>query len=254
MGFFSGDSGSVEVQPQAPWQRKGIKQLLGLLGTTPDIPTRQISGMSDVERAGQGQLMDFVSGRAARDPSTSPYYRSMQQASMAEENRGADIMRRRAQLGGGFRSSDAGRAEGLFRTEMANQRLGLLGQMLEQQWARDNPLARAMAASQYGGISRILEQQQQDAVLNALMQQIAFPYQTQAPIAQSLMGHQPTMYMTQPEQSGFGSLMPLLGGAGGAIAGGILGAPFGPLGIGLGASMGANVGGNLGGAAGNAWG
>lgn len=239
MGFFSGDSGSVEVQPQAPWQRKGIKKLLGMLDTTPDIPTRQISGMSDVERAGQGQLMDFVSGRAARDPSTSPYYRSMQQASMAEENRGADIMRRRAQLGGGFRSSDAGRAEGLFRTEMANQRLGLLGQMLEQQWARDNELTRAMAASQYGGISRILEQQQQDAVLSALMQEILFPYQTQAPIAQSLMGHQPTTYMTGGERSGLGSALPLIGAIGGGAIG-LAGGPIGAVqGLGIGAGLGA---------------
>ena len=156
MGFFSSDESKIEEYPQKPWQKQGINKLRELLGAVPDIPARGIAGMSDIEQAGQGQLMRFVSGEAGRDLSQSPYYQSMQRASMAEEQRGADIMRRRSQLGGGFRSSGAQGAEGRYRADMANQRLGLLGQLLEQQWARDNPLTRAAAASQYGAMPRAL--------------------------------------------------------------------------------------------------
>lgn len=254
MGFFSGDSGSVEVIPQTGWQRKGIGYLKGLLGTTPDLPTRQVAGMSEAEQQGQGILMKVLSGQSFQDPRTSPLYEGLRAESISNENRNADILRRRAQLGGGFNSSASFGAEAQLRNQASNQRLTLLGGLYNQERNRDNSYTRMAAASQYGALPRMLEQMQQEAVFQQEMQQQMFPYTQGSSIAQALMSHQPTMYMTEPEQSGFGGMLPFLGTAGGAIAGGILGAPFGPAGIAIGAGMGAGIGGQVGGAAGNAWG
>lgn len=205
--FFSPKESELEVIPKTPAQKQGTQVLRRLIGSTPTIPTRDIAGMSGIEQAGMDQLAKFVSGGAYQDPRYGPAYESFRAESRAEENRGADVMRRRAQLGGALGSSSAGRAEGLMRADMSTRRLGVLGQMLQQERARDNPLTRAMAASEYGGLGRLLEQAGMDSEFQAALKQIMFPYQMQAPIAQSLMSHQQPMYATQPQRSGFAEVL-----------------------------------------------
>jgi len=191
--------------------------------------------------------MGILAGEAFQDPRTSPLYQGLRAESMAQEQAGADQLRRRAQLGGAAMSSGAFGAESRYRQGMANSRLSQLGQLYEAERARDNPYTRMAAASQYGQLPRVLEQAQMAAQYDSQLANIMFPYTEQANVASALMGHSPNMYQKAGSSSGFGSMLPLLGAGGGALAGFALG---GPLGLAIGAVAGSSVGG----AAGQAWG
>lgn len=219
MGFFSGSKPKVKEYPQTDWQKSGIDFLRSLLEG--EAPLQQVAGLSPIEQMGQSQLQDFVSGGSFRDPLTSQYYQGMRGQLGMEEAAAVDALRRRSQMGGALNASPSYEAEGRTREGYANQRMSLLGQLYNLESARDNPLTRAQAAMSLGSVPRLLEQAQ----LDALMQQSMFPYQTQAPIAQSLMEHQPTLYMQPGSQSGLsqglgyaGGLTSILGGL--AMAGG----------------------------------
>ena len=254
MGFFGGSDSSIDVVPQSAWQKQGISFLKGLVNQTPELPTQGIAGMSQAEQLGQGQLMGILAGEAFQDPRTSPLYQGLRAESMAQEQAGADQLRRRAQLGGAAMSSGAFGAESRYRQGMANSRLSQLGQLYAAERARDNPYTRMAAASQYGQLPRALEQAQMDAQHQSQLANMMFPYTEQANIASALMGHSPNMYQKAGSSSTFGSMLPILGMAAGAALGGGLIGP-GLLGGGLvGGGIGALGGSMLGGTMGQAWG
>ena len=227
MGFFSSESGGVEEYPQRKWQKEGISYLQKLLRKTVDIPTQQVAGMTDTEKAAQSQLASFVSGDSFEDPATSKYWQGMRDQMTREEQSGVAELRRRSQLGGMFNSGPSFRAEGDYRANMANQRNTLLGSLYNQERQRDNPFTRAQAGMAFGGLPRQFEQMGFDASQQSALANIMFPYQTQANIANTLMAHQPNTYMSAPQQSGFSQMMgivsPLVQMAGGIGMGGAAG-------------------------------
>jgi hypothetical protein len=87
--------------------------------------------------------------------------------------------------------------------------------------AEDKDTAAKLAqVQQYGGLPRQLEQAQQSSDWQAQLQQLLFPYQTQAPILQNLLGQQ--MYSYQPAAQQTSPWAGLMGaGAGALLTGGI---------------------------------
>jgi len=238
LGLASGKDSSVQNVGQSAWQKQAIGFLRSLVSETPTLPTQEIAGMSQAEQLGQGQLMGIMSGEAFQDPRTSPAYKGFRAESMAQEQAGADQLRRRAQLGGAAMSSGAFGAESRYRQGMANSRLSQLGQLYESERARDNPYTRMAAATQYGALPRQLEQAALTSQYQSQLQQALFPYTQQAAIAEGLMGHEPTRYMEPGEPSILSQLMPLLLGAGGFAVGGPAGGMAGAqIGGALGSSM-----------------
>jgi len=218
----SGGSNPINEYPQKGWQRAGIQELRNLLNMNPDVPVQQIAPMSAAERAGQSSLADILSGAAFQDPTTSPLYAAFRNESYGQEARGVDLLRRRGQLAGAGQSSGSFGAEGAYRGDMANDRLGFLAQLYEQERARDNPYTRAAAAQQFGALPRQIEQAGLDAQQEAsMLSNLTIPYQWKSSIAQSLMGHQPTLWAQQPTPDS-GGLGGLLGGLG-DLLGGIFG-------------------------------
>jgi len=234
---FSSRSGSgsnpYDEVPQKGWQKAGIQELRNLLNRNPDVPVQQIAPMSAAERAGQSSLADILSGAAFQDPTTSPLYAAFRNESYGQEARGVDLLRRRGQLAGAGQSSGSFGAEGAYRGDMANDRLGFLAQLYEKERDRDNPYTRAAAAQQFGALPRQIEQAGMDAQQAAsMLNDLVIPYQWKSSIAQELMKHQPTLYH-QPQTAssgGAGLLGGILGlasmfipgaGAGAGAAGGV---------------------------------
>jgi len=161
--------------------------LKSLMGRQVDFPTRPVPSLTDTEQAGQGELAKFVAGRAFQDPGEGRYYEGFRRASKAEEEDAVGALRRRSQLGGAFYSSPSVRAEGDLRADFANNRLMQLGALYDAERARDNPLTRTAAAAQYGALPRQVDAAQQLAEYESALQELLFPYQAQAAIAQALM-------------------------------------------------------------------
>lgn len=246
MGLFSSDMKETPRPEilETPWAPQARGVLTNLMTKDVKHPVRGTAGMSDIEQAGMGQLSQFVSGQSFADPLTSPYYLGMRRELEREQAEGVSALKRRANIGGMYSSGSAAGIEGDYMADMANKRMSLLGSLFESERARDNPLTRAKAASDYGGLPRQLDQQTQDAEYQALMQNLLFPYQQQAPIANQMLGYQP-WYQPQfyEEPSGMGGLMSSLGPMamqlGGSVLGGLVGGPAG-------AAVGGAAGGGLG--------
>jgi len=203
MGFFTSESGGVEVAPQAPWQKKGRKYLEGLLGRNVEFEPAPVAGMSGIEQMGLGALEQFVSGAGFEDPRSSPYWTALRDISKREEAEAVQGLRRRHQLSGMLESSPSYFGEADVRREYGEGRMGLLGELYENERIRNSPMARAQAGLTLGSLPRMLEQMEQDAAYQAAMRTQMFPFETQANIAQSLMSHQPSTYMSAPQPSGF---------------------------------------------------
>jgi len=190
MGLFSSDTEESwkKLREAAPaTQARGY--MTNLMNQQVDIPTRKTAGMSENEQAGQSILARILSGESFQDPSTSKYYQGMRSQYKTATDEGASALRHRQQLGGVFHSGAAVNQESKFRQGMADQEMSLLGQLYEQERARDNPYTRLAAAGQYGGLPRLLEQQGMDSAYQSALQNIMFPYQYQAPLAQNIMGY-----------------------------------------------------------------
>jgi len=233
MGFFSdffgGKESEVKAYPQARWQRAGIQYLRDLLAKgTPDIPTAPVAGLTPTEQAAQGVLARLVTGGTFEDPLTSPLYQGLRREIEREEQRGVAGLRRGSQLAGMFRSGPSERAEAEYRSGMAARRMGLLGQLYEQERARDNPYTRLAAVSAYGALPRLIEQAGGTAGYESEMQRLMFPYTTQAGLAQALMRQQPNLYMTAPQPSGLTQTIGALSGLANLGLGvGMMGGPLG---------------------------
>jgi hypothetical protein len=209
MGFFDSKEAELRRIPFTQYQRQAIQHTAGLLNM-PTLPQQQVAGLSLPEQMGQDTLTSILSGSAFQDPRTSDLYRGLRAESMAEEERGAQALRRRGQMGGMLNSSSNIGQEGLYRQGMANNRLSLLGGLYEQERARDNPYTQLAAASQYGSLPRLLEQATLDAAYADAMAPIQFQYGPMAQAAQSLFGMEPTYYMTTPEPSLFSQLADMM--------------------------------------------
>jgi len=188
MGFFSADTEEIyPVWREKPGATQARGYLTDLMTKDVNLPTRQTAGMSANEQTGQSLLADILAGKSFQDPSTSQYYQGMRNQMKTATDEGAAALRHRQQLGGSFNSGAAVNQESKYRTGQNDQLMTLLGQLYEQERARDNEYTRLAASSQYGALPRLLEQQGMDSSYNAAQQNAMFPYQYQAPLASEIM-------------------------------------------------------------------
>ncbi len=213
------------------WLERG--KLRNIAGRTATFPTLQIPGMTDIERQAQGVLGNLLSGGTFQDPSSSLLYQGLRRESEREEERGAGELRRFAQLGGMDRSSRAIGMEGEYRAGMADRRSTLLGSLYERERDRDNPYTRLAAVSRYGGLPREIQGQRNQAEYQKMIQDLLFPYTTQAGLLQQMISNE-QWYNPTVSQSGGGGMLGNIGmGAGiGTLVAGPIG---GLIGGGLGA-------------------
>lgn len=238
MGFFdsSTKTGPAPVIKETPWgpeMRNYLTQLMQ--GAGEGVPTRTVAGMSEAEIAGMGILKSIMAGDSFADPTTSPAYLGYRRASMAEEDRGASRIRRGAQIAGMGGSGRAAGAEGRYRSDMANNRMSLLGQLFETERNRDNPYTRLNAAMTVGALPRLIEDAGNNSQYDTLMKVLMMPYQEGGKIANSLLNYQPWYTPTEiSSPSMFSQIasvaapiagMALGGPIGGAIAGKLFPAP-----------------------------
>lgn len=208
------------IENKMPWAASGRSFLEELMGRNINYPTQEVAGLSQYEQQGMNQLADIMSGKAFRDPTTSPYYQGMRQEIARDTEKGASALRQRQNLGGMFRSGAGVREEGEYRGDMAAKALQILGSLFESESARDNPYTRLQAGMTYGAVPRQIQQQGFDASYNQQLQNLLAPFNLQVPLALQLMGYQPLQQASYQadDPSGLSSIMSLLGGAAG-IAG-----------------------------------
>jgi hypothetical protein len=257
MSFFSGESsGSQTYIPK--WVRNANKWLESLYNQgTPDIPARTVVGQSDAEQqgtqlleqylnssmpadygVGMDQLRSTVAGEY--DPSTSKYYQGYREASQMEEADAVNALRRRAQITGMGASSASLGKESKTRRGYSADRMGMLGQLYEGErnkmltaapqlmqgadYEGNRSLRQASAGLSLGASSRQIEQEQEDAIYNSVMQELMFPYEVLAPIASGVAGGGYTQKSWGESQSGLadvtqsaGLIATLLAGGGALI-------------------------------------
>lgn len=207
---------------ETPWGAENRNYLTSLINQNVQYPTQQIAGLSDAEKQVQTLLAQVMSGSTFQDPRTSPYYQGLRQEIGAETEKGVSALNRRAQSAGMYRSGTAARAEGDYRSDQANKQLSLLGSLYEQERARDNPYTRLQAGATYGALPRELEQAGLTSQYQQQVNQLQFPYQYQAPLAQNMLNYQPwytPTYITEPsEYSRINNAVQGIAGWGGDIA------------------------------------
>ena len=199
---------------KTPEGGEALQFLLSLMSGNLDFPERQVPGMTGDEQAREGLFRSLMAGEGFQDPRTSPLYQGLRDESFAEEQRGAGMMRHRAQLAGGGRTSGAVRAEGDFRADMSRGRQSILGGLFESERERYGPQTQLMAADRLGSRPREVATAQAGAQYQKQFQDLMAPFNLQGPIAQDLMDpiYQPQFYQ-QP--SGWEKLMSIFGGVGG---------------------------------------
>ena len=197
MGFLDFFNDQMKEMPEprikeTPWakQNRDIiqKNITGAFG-----------GMTPLEQEGQGILASLLRGGMFEDPAKSQYYQGLRNVMQQEEDRGVNALRRRQQMSGMYNSSPAMSGEALYRSDMANRRMGILGNLYNQERQRDNPYTRLGALGQYGGLNRQIAAQQ-SGLANSLLQ-----YQP---------WYTPQMYMA-PSQ--YGQIGNAIGGIGNMI-------------------------------------
>jgi hypothetical protein len=256
-GLFGGDKGGFKQIPLSPSQQVSDSYLMDLLNRRVQYPARTVVGLSPEEQQGidilknyaaapsagytlgENALRDIVAGR---DPASSPEFASYREQSALEQADTVNALRRSQQLRGVAAGTPALKQEGQVMRGYSADREGYLANLLNTelnrranaapvlaQMSAQEPLTRANAAMQAGGMQRQLSQQEEDALFESLMQTMLAPYQLQAPIAENIMGQQRYAYQW-PTQSPFGGM---LGGMLGKGLGSSLGGMFGGAGGGL---------------------
>ncbi len=246
MGFFS-SSTSVRAIPLTREQRQARTYLSDLLGAgTPNFPAMGVAGMSPAEAQAQGLLSQYLSGAPAGyeaamgeldrtltgqyDPRTSDMYKGLRQQSLLDEEEAVSRLRRGAQAGGMFYSEPSMRSEARLRAGYGADRTSLLGGLYERERDRrlgavpmalqagQVPLQQVAAGMQYGALPRQLEQMEQSAQYDSLLQQLLFPYMQGQQVAQSLWGMRPDYYLKE-SPSLFSQIAGVAGTVGQAVAG-----------------------------------
>jgi hypothetical protein len=234
--FFSSTSGSkVKQNPNAVFGQTWLKNLLEQ--SAPTMPTLETAGMSSAEQQGQGFLQQYLNGSSNQgdynlaldelrktlsgdyDPLTGAQYQGYRDASQMEEESAANKVAGRASATGTYGFSGALTGEGMVRRGFTADRQNYLGGLKNQErnrqlsaagmlpetsdYASAEPLRKTAAASTYGALPREIEQNENLAKYNQIMQAIMFPYTTQANIAQVLATLQPIGSTSYKEPSDF---------------------------------------------------
>lgn len=225
-----------------PQQSAAQSKLLDLMNRVQDYPTQGVAGLSDRELlAGQG-IEDYYRS----EPEGADYYRGLLSESgnimdnpeykaildkvfergALETNRVGRSLQLRGAAGGSAGRDILGRsvedtqtaalsALAPYAESERNRRMqaaGALASLSEQ-----STLRRLTALSEQGALERQLEQLRQNADYARQMQELNFPYETQARMASSVLGAPVDWQITGGEPSILQQLSPALSQFGGAL-------------------------------------
>jgi len=240
MSIFTEDT-KIKLAPQTKASKTGQAYLTDILGQSPDTPLQDTAGLTPVQLAIQqglpgqlekaGEAGDLASKEYSSilsddyDPRTSPFYEGLRQEAERLKAEGVTSLRQRAELGGMLGSSGAAVAEGSFVKQSNSAMLQELGRLMETERGRKLLAAEGIQGAEaqrlsniaaVGGIAeteRDIEQQRADALYNQAIQQMLFPYQYQANIANSMLNYSPETVVTGGGLSDFGYVSQSLGSA-----------------------------------------
>jgi len=193
--------------------RQAVSKLQQLMNQNISVPTQQVAGMTDTEKAGQSQLADLVAGKSFQNPNTSQYYSGLRDEIDQNAQDSLSQLNRSTSSGGMLRSSGAARARADLAAKTNATKNSVLGQRYDQERNRDNEYTRVAAANQYGGLERTIQNQKNDAQYAKELTDTLAPYEYQSPIAQ-LLAEYGNYWMPQYDQqaSGLENLTSILSG------------------------------------------
>lgn len=225
---FSSEKTKMKLAPEYAEAGEGRKWLLNLLQQgVPNIPTRQIPGLTGTELGAQDMLSQYLgsdlpeSFRTALDEMTRIATEPIDITKLPEfepiisrVGREGDIrtnrLMRRLQMGGALSSSPGGKMIGRETSRTMEEMAGALAPYAESErgrrfaammglpgmaeWEEGAPVRRMGAVSAFGGLPRQIETEQQQEEYIAEIMRIMFPYQTQGQIAEFLAQLKPEYY------------------------------------------------------------
>lgn len=187
----------------------------------PDMPIRDVADLTPIQQLIMERLPELLESSAGSkalakaelektlggeyDPRTSPYYEGLRREAEILEREGLTDLRQSAELGGMFKSGGAGGrtgAEASFLSSSKSNLLKELGALYENERTRKAQAARDIQGIERAGIEdiaaigsiaeaeRSVEEQKNQAIYEAYMQQIMFPYTVMTNIATALLNVQ----------------------------------------------------------------
>lgn len=256
MGLFdSSKPKTTVVDPLAAQKTQASDFLVGLLEAgTPDIPTRQIAGLTGTETTAQGTLAGFAGAGVAPERQTAidtisrllsepsditqtPEFASILDVINQRTDDRVNTAVRRTKLEGvdasNVQGSQVGRELAAGRTAQVaalapfaegerNRRLAGADLLSRLIGAKEGATVQQLGAvQQFGALPRELSQAEKDAQFQTLIQRILFPSTTGADIASRIQsGNIETV--TQPgDPSIVAQLAPIAGAAASGFAGGL---------------------------------
>jgi len=197
---------------------------------------QSMPGMQQNYELSQQQLQDTLQG--GYNPQDSPYWKGYRQTANQMKADSQTDIRQRSQLGGMLKSSPSANVEADSNRQYDSMMLRELGQLYENERNKMYNAAQVSGqvtsqqtqnlaqATALGNLPREIEQQQNDAMYEAAMQELLAPYQYQYKLAEPILS-ETRYYYKSKSKSGFssalgGALGTGLGIAGGALLGGAL--------------------------------
>lgn len=255
--------GKLKIIPFNQYQTTGADYLKNLLTQgTPDIPVQQIADLTPIQQLIMTKLPEMLEGSDAStllakaelektltgdyDPRTGDFYKGLRQEADILGQEGMTEIAQKANLGGMFSSTPRVGAQAKFLANTKNNLLQQLGLLYENERSRRMDAAKNIQnvdaaqisnVAAVGGLAdteRQVEQARSDALYNAAMQQITFPYTYMSDLAKALYGMQNDYVIKDKEKSlgsslGTGALKGYLAGVGMGLAGLPVTGPMGAL-------------------------
>ena len=230
MGANWFNASTRKIDTRTPEAEQADEFLAGLLGRAdPNIPSEKIAGMSDAEKLAQQiaqgygesqpegldairSLIEQDTGDITKDPTFASILDVLDKRGARETNRTARGLMTRGVTGGVGRD-----ALGRSVTDVNNNILATLAPYVEARKNRafsgaqalnnlgeSSVLNRLNALSTVGSLPRQLEQLNNSAQYQALMQQILFPYTTKASVASGISRQPMTLEQSPSEFAQYG--------------------------------------------------
>lgn len=246
MSWFTKEQ-KIKPIPRTEGSLYGEKLLTDIAGRTPNVPLREIAGLTPVQRIIQGMLGDTL-GRVTEgsteahdyykdilgseyDLESDPRYKTLMQQSDILTRKASTQARRGSERRGMLDSSAADVFEGSEIQKAQSPILQAIGDLLtrkegERMGAAEGigragaqELRNIAAVGGMADLGRSIEQMQADALYNQVLMQMMFPYQYQANLAGSLMNYRPDYAVTGGGLSDLGFYFQTMSSATGATAG-----------------------------------
>jgi hypothetical protein len=215
MGLFTKKQ-KLKIIPRTKESKFGGQYLMDIVkGGAPTIPTREVADLTPMQQMLMKELPGILEGtktsaelakgemrktiEGGYDPLTSPEYRGLREETERRQTKGLTTLRQGAELGGMLKSTPRLGAESDFLAASESNLLKQLGAMFERERVRKGEAARDIQGVEgqkigqvaaVGGLAeteRMVEEQRNQALYAAAIQQILFPYQTMSNIASALL-------------------------------------------------------------------